>query len=65
MDNEAPLPSSAPLPDVSGERLNHLLLGDDPVLTAAVAELVELVSTHPERTLSGWNSFLDTRPVSD
>jgi len=65
MDDERPLPSRAPLPDISGDRLNRLLLGDDPALTAAIADLVELVHMHPERTLAGWNSFLETRPISD
>jgi FXSXX-COOH protein len=65
MNSEPLLPSCATLPDVSDDPLGRLLRRDDPALTAAVADLVQLVRTYPEGTLAGWNSFLDTSPVSD
>jgi FXSXX-COOH protein len=64
MTEDPLLPSRAELPDVSDGPLGGLLGRDDPALTRAIAELVQLVRTQPEGTLAGWNSFLDTRSGS-
>jgi hypothetical protein len=63
MDHEEPRLIFSNLPDVTISSLSALLREDDPVLNAAIRDLVAALKEPTEVTL-GWNNYVERHPTS-